>query len=44
MGTAWTKTGRTDGICAQLRRKQDAGCTSGFDRQTAKYLKGETDG
>jgi len=30
-------------IYAEFRKKQDADYISEFDRQTAKYLKGETD-
>lgn len=34
---------KVSGIYAQFRKKQDAAYISEFDRQTAKYLKGETD-
>lgn len=34
---------KVSGIYAQFRKKQDAAYISEFDRQTTKYLKGETD-
>ena len=34
---------KVSGIYEEFRKKQDADYISEFDRQTAKYLKGETD-